>query len=408
LVDALTALIFIATTASTARKLRAYRKAKAKDPNNDQRLKKMQHKLRVIPTCRWRDDSSTSVVRQEDGPRLQSIKVASSDTNIQDIRAYVLSTMPCLTDIGGLALILETILRIHGRGVVARMVEKARREAQQQIPNSSSLDTNSTLNKKGSLICCTCADRQKAWLEEHPMSQTGANKPEMSRFMDSTPPGHECMTVELFSLLVTGRVYSTWKGWSTKGLGFGVLLDKPGLVGWQLARPEKPVWVLRGETCFSVVWLEDVDHTVPRDISKLDRPGTTLSLTHWNCWYGQRNKSELRLHTAPAKWEPPTFSKKLAMSFPTEQQCHSSSHVTSPLAKSLLLERRRKIQSNVVSADEHEANEEKELHNRITDEEMNQTKSHPEDEHFYPGQTHWSSTLRQSNRSKQKKEYYHG
>jgi hypothetical protein len=51
----------------------------------------------------------------------------------------------------------------------------------------------------------------------------------------------------------------------------------------------------------------------------------------------------------------------------------------------LLIERRREHRANLVSADEHEANETKERESRITPEELERAKPNPEDERFYVG-----------------------
>ena len=397
LTDALSALIFIAAKASTKRKERALRRAKAGKKYDDQKLKLMERKLRLIPTCRWRDDAVTSMQRQPEGPLFQQIDVVMSFTNINDIRAYVLSSMRTFMSHGGVALLLETILRIHGKSTVSRMVERARRDATTKAPEAAN---------QNSLISCSCEEKKKKILEENPLPMSARN--DTSQILDPTPGGHECMTVELMSLILTGRVHGTWKGWSTQGLQFGLLSTQPGVVGWQLARPEKPVWILRGHSCYSVAWLSNVD-SLPSDISKLDRPATPMIFAHWNCWYGQRNKSRLRLNTAPAGYDPPTLSKKRAVE-DDESGKRSRRRTTD-----LLLSRRQQKQTNVVSSDEHEAIEEREMKTQITEDEMEKAKPHPEDEKFYPGNhqmwrfdmgnedtmdTHWVPYHRLSTRDK--------
>ena len=365
LADALSALIFIAANASTRRKEKAIRRARNVKKLCDQKLKQMERKLFLIPTCRWRDDSVASAMRQPEGHLFQHMEVMMSFTNVNDIRAYVLSTMRSFLTHGGVALLLETILRIHGKGTVARMVARARRESKSSVTGN-----------QGSLISCSCEDRKKKFLEANPLPVSARN--DSNRLLDPTPSGHVCMTVELMSLLLTGRVHATWKGWSTKGLNFGILSTQPGIVGWQLARPEKPIWILRGEACYSVAWLTNIN-SLPSDISKLDRPATPMLFTHWNCWYGQRNKSTLRLNTAAARYNPPELSKQRALSE------DGSSKWTRRNATDMLLSRRKRVQTNIVSSDEHDAVEKREITNRITEEEMAQAKPHPEDKKFYPG-----------------------
>jgi hypothetical protein len=315
LTDALAALIFIAAKASLVRKQRAIAKAKAEQASEDKddddddyefedsdvekdereiKFQKMKRRLNVIPTCTWEDDPTAGMPQALDGPSHRNVQVAASLTNIQDIRLYVLSTIREFMAPGGVALLLETILRIHGTGVIARMMERAKKE--QSKAASSTIATNS-------LICCTCEERQKKILEKNPLPPSARNDP--SRLVDTTPPGHECISKELMSLLLTGRVESSWKGWSTKGLEVGILSNTPGQVGWQLARPEQPVWILQGETCYSVLYVEDCIGADRNKVSKLDTSGAVLEFAHWNCWYGQRNKSNLRLIMAAEKWNPP-------------------------------------------------------------------------------------------------------
>jgi hypothetical protein len=358
LADALSALIFIAAKASQDRKKRALRKALAAKGSDIIKTQAMQRKLRLIPTCCWEDEVASGLPRPPDGPLYQPVQLTTSSTNIGDIRVYVLSSMRHFTARGGVALLLETILRIHGKGVLARMMHKARKEA--DLPEHTK-----------SLIACTCEERQKKVQEDRPLPPSERN--DTTKLMDMTPDGTECMTVEVLSLILTGKVYSTWKGWSAQGLSFGILTNHPGQVGWQLARPEKPVWILQGETCYSVLLLESSKGTPTSTISKLDLPGAVLQLTHWNCWYEQRNKSGLRLTTAAGKWKPPPMAKKLRA-----VDLNKPKNVAE-----LLLERRRQQRTNIVSADEHEANEEQDRESRITPEEIKRCTPNPDDKRFY-------------------------
>ena len=364
LADALSALIFVAAKASQDRKKRALRKALATKGSDIIKTQTMQRKLRLLPTCCWEDEVASGLSRPPDGPLYQPVQLTTSYTNIGDIRVYVLSSMRHFTARGGVALLLETILRIHGKGVLARMMQKARTEAK--------LPDDATTTK--SLIACTCEERQKKVQEDKPLPPSERN--DTTKLMDMTPDGTECVTVELLSLILTGKMYSNWKGWSAKGLGFGILTNKPSQVGWQLARPEKPVWILQGETCYSVLMLEGSSKGYPTTactISKLDRPGAVLQLTHWNCWYEQRNKSGLRLTTAAAKWKPP-MANKLRAAVDLNKPKHMSE---------ILLERRRQQRTNIVSADEHEANEEQDRESHITLEEIERCTPNPDDKRFY-------------------------
>ena len=366
LADALSSLIFIAAKASSARKRRAFNKARKEIGTTEVRIKKMQRRLRLIPTCSWEEQPINIAPRAPGTCSYRRIDVATSLTNVKDIRTYVLSNMRAFTARGGVALLLETISRIHGKGVISRMMERARKGA------------NNACTTQKHLLCCSCEDRQTKMYEDNPLPRSVRNDP--SKLLDTSPPGHECVTVELLSLLLTGHVHSSWKGWSTEDFGFGVLIGNAE-VDWRFSRPEKPVWVLQGETCYSVLWIEEDKENVSKTISKLDKPGTSLTLGHWNCWYGERNKSEMRLITSSGEWKRPKVAGKFDGSA-WQERCD----LKPPKGTvDLLIDRRCEKKLNLQSVYEHEANKTKEQECRITREELELTKAHPEDQRFYPG-----------------------
>ena len=148
-------------------KRRAMQKASAIENDNTVKLKNIQQRLCLIPTCSWEDDPSSVMPRLPDGPLYRHIQVATSLTNINDIRIYMLSTLRSFTARGGVALLLETILRIHGEGVIARMIQRARQQA--TLPESESSQKH--------LIGCNCEDRQKRMYEENPLPASVRNDP---------------------------------------------------------------------------------------------------------------------------------------------------------------------------------------------------------------------------------------
>jgi len=363
LADALAALMFIAGQASFERKRRAMKNASGSGPEKECKSYLMKRRLHLIPTCTWEDDPSAGMPRQPDSPPYRHIQVATSLTNIDDIRLFVLSNIRTFTARGGVALLLETILRIHGKGVIQRMMHRARKDA--GVPNSS---------QKG-LIHCTCEDRQKQMYGDKPLPANLRNDP--SKLLDTTPPGHECVSVELISLLLTGTIHSSWVGWSARGLDFGVLTKKPGEVGCGLARPEKPVWVLQGDTCYSLVWPNDTKDLSQRNVAKLDKPGAVLDFIHWNCWYQIRNKSEFRLIAASNSWKPPVLTKR-------KPDAWGRNPLEPRNTAELLLERRRFKHVNIVSADEHQSSLQKEAEFQVTEADLESVSQNPEDENYYP------------------------
>ena len=363
LAEAIAALIHIAANASMKRKMRAFEKMTESEDKDEVKLQRMQRRLHLVPTCTWLDDFTASMSQVPDGPSHKNVQIGSSLTNIHDIRSYVQSNIRKFTAPGGVALLLETIFQIHGAGVISRMLKQP-----------------TTAESNDSLICCTCEARQKAILEKTPISQRMKNNSDPAKMADTTPPGHACISVELMSLLVTGKIRKSWNTWATEGLGFGILSDSPGKVGWQLARPLKPVWVLQGETCYTVLWLDDCKGADLKTISRLDKPGVVMEIIHWNCWYGQQNRSSIRLITAAGKWEPPGLS--FTPSANIWEGCRGPMEAKRTV--DLLHERRGEKLTNSLSAKEHEAQEAKENEAPITQGILEATKAHPDDMRFYP------------------------
>jgi hypothetical protein len=90
----------------------------------------------------------------------------------------------------------------------------------------------------------------------------------------------------------------------------------------------------------------------------------------------------MRLITAAGEWNPPKLSKKFAGD---DAWKSSRNPLQSRDSVELLLERRRYQRTNLVSADEHEANETNERESRITEKELERATPNPDDERFYPG-----------------------
>jgi hypothetical protein len=320
----------------------------------------------LVPTCWWTKDSAGDVVQPvlgDDGITCV-LPVATSYTNIEDLRAYVVSNLRAFKVSGGCALLLETIIRIHGKGAVARMIRRSRKAS----------NCGSTLGEP--LICCTCDARHLSKLEADPTLSQKLKLDAKNRVVFSTTPGgHGCLSLELLSLILTGQVHSTLQGWSAAPLGLGILSDKPNEVGRGLTRPEKPVWILRGPTCYSVMWLNGSnDHA--KSFSRINHPGAVASLTHWNCWYGERNATNLRLVTdrserstakAVSDDEVAIFEKDMQM-------------LTTTLK---MVARRRR--ENLAAINECVSVETVPPECIVTQSEMDRIIVNADDQHFYPG-----------------------
>jgi hypothetical protein len=276
LADALSTLLLIAAKASVSRKRRALcrRPTLRNKEEQKRRAKAYARKLRLCPATTWEEVTENGVARRTDG-----VNFSTTYTNIEDLRAYVVSNMRSFTSSGGCALFLEAVFRIHGKGAINRLLDRAWR-----------LQGNFSDKPSKCLIDCTCDERHKTILE----SWTNKERSEVGLMSDTTPPGHQCITIELLSLLITGTVHSSLTGWSTGRLGFGLISDKAGEVGKGLTRPNRPVWILRGPTCYSVIWLSDNQNGVEQLDPSVDKPGAAAFFTHWNCWYDLRNKTDFR------------------------------------------------------------------------------------------------------------------
>jgi len=273
LADALTSLLFIAAQASiNYKKVVAERRKKKFKKGNKYRLtlneendlERVLHRgINLCRVCKWEDNSSG----QRRG--LVGVSLSSSLTNILDLRSYVLSQMDAFTSRGGFALFLETIVKIHGESRVKRMLRSA--------------------SGKESLISCDCINK---------------NIPKgKSKFEWLDHLGHECASVELISFLITGQIYSSYEGWDAGDLGIGILGLKNSIsIDNRLMHPSKPVWVVRGEKCFSAMWLEDLN-----DIDYMKERGSAFKLVHWNCWsVGKKNVIKVITSRRPSNVELPS------------------------------------------------------------------------------------------------------
>ena len=368
---------------------------------------RMRRRLELIPTCVWADKKEVVKPRSGDGGCFFGVdtKVKISWTNIRDIKMYVQSNLRAFTGKAGIALFLETLLRIHGDKYIGAQLKRC-----EAVTSSVSVTGKRTeekdahlipeIGKGGEVICkskpfsvyaagfpslirCTCEDRQRRQHEENPLPLNVRVDP--TKLLDMTPSGTECVSVELLTLILTGRVSSDWKDCSSETLGIGVLTDTVGEVSHGLARPQKPVWLIKGPTCYSVLYIdgswrnssakENYYGDDIKTISRMDKPNASLNLCHWNGWYGQRGKTEMRLVTSKSTTEVP--SKKLLAEF--------SELPKGTNTKTLLLQRRRYEKAiNVVSAEEHKSSESKGKESLILPGELDRIQIHEQDQKLYP------------------------
>jgi hypothetical protein len=373
LADALSAILFVAVKSSVARKKLALKAACSEfrghvptDEVEKSTWNKLQHRLGLVPTCSWDTDPNTGDIRFEDDAPVQ---VVTTLTHVDDIRCYVLSNIKSFMSSGGVALFLETLLRIHGTGAITHMLQHS--------------------GKSHYLIRCTCEERHAKKLEEIQnrslgLGVAGAPLSAQSNSLksDSTPVGTECISVEMVSLILTGKVYSNWQGWDTGPLEFGVLtnpISPANFVDKRLSRPKKPVWILLGPTTYSVTYMVGCpDHA--DTFSRRDVPGTVAHMRHWNAWYGQRRLTTFRLTVGRKDDVSLSSSEGEHAMKPTEPQTVATYE---PPAVRMLKERRRQL---VRDAQDRHGLEVVDPEIMFTEDELNRVLVHPDDPKFYPSQ----------------------
>jgi hypothetical protein len=390
LTDALSSLIFIAADASRKRKqkaLRLFRKHvdAADNPSVEDmnKLKKMTARLNLIPTCIWDEDlTSTLPPRQPDGPASRRIPIKISWTNIQDIRLYVLSTIRSFTTKGGIALLLETLIRIHGPQVINRQMKKGHRYQIQEIqqsagPSGDAQQSVPTTFSSYALVRCTCEERQKQLLGGKPVPANILNDP--SKLIEKlTPPGTECVFDGLLCLIVCGEVTQRWNDCVPKGLGIG-LLTSSSEMSWALSRPERPVWVVKGPTCYSMLFMEEGKDFDVKTAAKIDKAQSSINLCHWNPWYVQTQKSKLRIISGRPSQPPSKLQQQLV---------HVEDELKTKLKNPdrMFAERTRRKLIDAVSAEQHQQVQENMLEDVVQKAEMDRVRINPEDIKLYPDQ----------------------
>lgn len=267
LADALTHILTVSARASMDRKQRAIDSLELSDETE---YEKLTRKLKLVPTCWWEYESGTGdyKIPEADGMHCP-VHISVSYTNVDDLRSYVVANLRNFVNTGGCILFLETIARIHGAGAIAHMQ-----------------------GSKQQLIHCTCNERHHATIASKKPSALKQLKQQAraNPLLDTTPPSHECVGVELLSLLLCGTIHKSLTGWSS-GLGIGVL-SHCAAVGCGLTRPDYPVWLVQGPTNYSVVYLSGC---YEKAFSKENIPDAVATLTHWDCWQESRHATHFRL-----------------------------------------------------------------------------------------------------------------
>ncbi|KAL3763085.1 hypothetical protein ACHAW5_010713 [Stephanodiscus triporus] len=253
LTDALSSLIFVAAQAGSRcckKRLQAFdrqwarcRKKRHVSPEEEasytMRRLLLQRQARVCHVCWWETDATTgNITMFPEGRNPKDVNLKLSSTNIHDIKSYVKTNLRSFKAPGGCALLLETILRCHG-------------------PFATFPQTL--------LLNCKCSESLNV-IETRAKNKSGS--------IMTVPEDHDCMTVELLSLLLTGHARSNYLDWSSDMFGIGLLhmnTNGQNKLNTRLLRPIKPIWICLGDLGYSTLFV-DVN-TFIGSTNSLDDPG---------------------------------------------------------------------------------------------------------------------------------------
>jgi hypothetical protein len=395
LTDALSALVFIAAKTSQKRKRRALRQlqnrmtASPKKPSAEDidKEKTMIARLNLVPTCIWEENLATALVpRTSDGPAFCHVRIKTSLTNIKDIKLYVLSTIRAFTSKGGIALLLETLVRIHGIQALNRQMStyhkyQIARHSPTTVLSQTDQEKSPGTGNHCNLIRCTCEERQKEAFAGKPLPSNIRNDP--SRLiLQLTPPGNDCVFDGLLCLLLCGEIKRCWNDFVPQGLGVGLLtgisLADTGIeTSLWLSRPERPVWMLKGPTCYSALFIEEGKDFNVKTVAKVDKAQSSIQICHWSSWYGQTHKSELRIVTGPSEQSSSKVQQQLS-------KVESQLELKLPISDRVVLERSWRRLICAVSKEQHLFVQTRISKDFVGTAEINRLKIHPEDEKLYP------------------------
>ncbi|KAL7513813.1 hypothetical protein ACHAXN_011174 [Cyclotella atomus] len=370
LIEALSALIFIAAQTTSARcavalarmdKHHAYQKKKhTLTPEDEEEFTlsrlKMARRVHQCRVCSWEPDTANNDLPMfPRGRDPKNIRVHSSLTNIEDIKSYVRSHLRSFTSPGGCALFLETIARCHGTTHFRRLFE------------SESKFDNPSEDANERLVGCQC----KATLQYLEKKSKDKSLP------DSMPDEHDCIRVELLSLLLTGKVHSNYENWCADNLGIGLLrIDRETSVGPRLLRPVKPIWVCLGDFGYSTLMLDKKDFI--GNVDSLDTLGKAFKLAHWDCWGGEQTTIKVipSIYDRPCQHRSPTVV--------SDMEEDSKRTVTESIVNRMLREQKRETADPWCSGNIYSSSPTRQSIAPITDKELQSIKFHPEDQQFYP------------------------
>ena len=378
LTDALSSLIFVAAEAGSLRykemlrmfdrqwARRCRRKGRVAPEEEDIHMAKriaLLRRTRVCEVCWWPTDvMNGGATIFPEGKDPQDVQYKTSFTNIRDIKSYVKTNLRSFKEPGGCALFLETIVHCHSKSI--------------HLPPSF------PLNCESFALGCKCSQTLKHFQAIAKNKSGGTN-------IMSMPEDNDCMTVEFFSLLLTGHVHHNYENWSADMFGIGILrinTNAHNKLGPRLLRPIKPIWICLGDLGYSTLFL-DMKTFIGRT-STLDDPGKAFQLAHWNCWSGEMSK--FRVITSMRNEGSDSLS---GQENPFIIPCTSSDSEEEgrTMAESISARQHREQKRDApMPWEQEERNDNSGGVNPslkpISDDELQSVTFHPEDKKYYPGQ----------------------
>ncbi|EJK60940.1 hypothetical protein THAOC_18639 [Thalassiosira oceanica] len=281
LVDALSSLVHVAAANNArhvARKLDEYdrilRRKKRRggmsaeeEVECDSRRRELERRARLCQVCWWPlDDSDAPMYPSSQDPK--DIRFLTSLTNIDDLKSYVKANLRSFKEPGGCALLLETVLHAHGQAALTDM-----------FASGSSADGGARQSSVLLRYGCDAALKRLEGLHSGAERTSGLEEES------------DCATPQLMSLLLTGQIHGSYRGWNADMFGIGILrVDKTSspqpAVENRLLRPLRPVWLGLGETGHSVLMLDRSG--LLGDANGIDAAGRMFRLAHWSVWNGSR------------------------------------------------------------------------------------------------------------------------
>ena len=332
---------------------------------------------RVCPVLGWPVEGENVAVPTANQPVVYS----TSFTSIADLQLYVASQLPYFQKPGGVALLLETLVQIHGPSTLHALWN-----AQREAAKTSDAMPSSSLHHHThqGLVHCDCIQRDLSVFAQ-PIPNT-----------KKLEPHPDCVSVELLSLLLTGTIHTTWQNWSTDPLGIGVLSDR-AILSKALTRPLVPVWILAGPTTYSVLWAhaQQPDYRIqntaggPENDSRRNNnqnnhahvreshAGTVVRLEHWNAWHEEHTLTKLRLSMGRHDWKPPMKAPA-----PVEDAFFTTTTNGAPSQTLRILEERRRQRCRLAEA--RQGLEVVDPNAVFTAAERAIVRPHPDDVKFYP------------------------